>query len=372
MAKRDYYDVLEVDKNASEDQLKKAYRKLALKYHPDRNPGNQQAEEKFKEASEAYEILSDSQKRRQYDLFGHAGVNGGRGAQGFDFGRGGFGDIFGDIFEDFFGGGGGTRTRSRQQQGADLRFDLEISFEEAIRGKETKIKIPRWQACADCEGNGSKKGKSLKTCSNCQGSGQLRFQQGFFTVSRTCNYCGGQGRTITDPCPICDGKGRTQEERTLSIKIPPGVETGSRLRLMNEGEAGAYGGPPGDLYVFLVVRDHPYFVREGDDILCEAKISFVQAALGAKIEVPTLKEAVSVKIPPGTQSGKIFRLRGLGAPNVRGHHVGDQLVKVSVEIPKKLTPHQKKLLEEFAETLDDTVDQHSEGILGKMRNFFES
>jgi len=372
LSKRDYYNVLEVEKNASGELIKKAYRKLALKFHPDRNPGNKQAEEKFKEASEAYEILSDSHKRRQYDLFGHAGVDGDRGAQGFDVGGGGFGDIFGDIFEDFFGGGTGTRTRSRAQQGSDLRFNLEISFEEAIQGKEPKVKIPRWQTCSECGGNGSKQGTHLQTCSHCQGSGQIRFQQGFFTVSRTCNKCGGQGKVITEPCSPCEGAGRIQEERTLSLKIPPGVETGSRLRLMGEGEPGVNGGPPGDLYVFLSVREHPYFIREGDDILCEIKISFVQAALGAKIEVPTLKDKALLKIPPGTPSGKMFRLKGLGSPNVRGRHIGDQLVRVDVEIPTQLTQRQKELLEEFAQTTGEKVDQNSEGLLGKVKHFFET
>jgi len=372
LSKRDYYDVLEVEKNASIDQIKKAYRKLALKYHPDRNPGNKPAEEKFKEASEAHEVLSDSQKRRQYDLFGHAGVDGGRGGQGSDFGAGGFGDIFGDIFEDFFGGGTGTKTRSRAQQGSDLRFNLEISFEEAIQGKETKVKIPRWKTCSECGGNGAKQGTSLKTCSNCQGSGQLRFQQGFFTVSRTCNQCGGQGTVITKPCSSCQGAGRFQEERTLSLKIPPGVETGSRLRLMGEGEPGNNGGPPGDLYVFLSVREHPYFIREGDDVLCEIKISFAQATLGAKVEVPTLKDKAILKITPGTPSGKIFRLKGLGVSNVRGHHTGDQLVRVEVEIPTKLTQRQRELLEEFAQETGEKVDQNSEGILGKVKNFFDT
>jgi molecular chaperone DnaJ len=372
LAKRDYYEVLGVSRDASGDEIKKAYRKLALKYHPDRNPGNREAEDKFKEATEAYDVLSDSQKRQQYNLFGHAGVEGSAGGQGFDFGRGGFGDVFSDIFEDFFGGGTGTRTRSRAQQGSDLRYNLEISFEEAVMGKETKVKIPSWESCSDCGGSGAKKGTSLKTCPTCQGTGQLRFQQGFFTVSRTCNHCGGEGKIITTPCLSCRGAGRVQRERTLSLKIPAGVETGSRLRLAGEGEPGVYGGPPGDLYVFLTVQDHPFFKRGGDDILCEVPITFVQAALGAKIEVPTLKEKATLKIPAGTQSGKVFRLRGLGVPNVRGHGVGDQLVRVQVEVPTKLTPKQKELLEEYAKISDEKVQSEANGIFDKVKNLFES
>jgi len=326
----------------------------------------------YEDYTQAYEVLSDSQKRSQYDMFGHAGVEGTAGAQGFNFRGGGFGDMFGDIFEDFFGGSAGARSGSRQQQGSDLRFNMEISFEESIQGKETKVKIPKLESCSDCGGNGSRKGMGLKDCSNCHGSGKVRFQQGFFTISQACGQCRGQGQVITDPCSSCNGEGKVQLEKMLSLKIPPGVETGSRLRLTGEGEAGLNGGPPGDLYVFLSVREHPFFVREGDNILCEIHISFVQATLGAKINVPTLKEKTLIKIPPGTQSGEVFRFRGLGSPSVRGHGVGDQLVKINVDIPTKLTPKQRELLEAFSQTTGENLKHHSEGILGKVKHFFDS
>lgn len=373
MAKQDYYHILGVDRKASEEDIKKAYRRLALKYHPDRNPGNKQAEGQFKEINEAYEVLSDGQKRRQYDTFGHAGVGVGAGGfegfgGGFDFGRGGFGDVFGDIFEDFFGTTTG-RTRVRPERGADLRFNLEISLEEAVFGKETKIRIPKWETCSDCHGSGAKSSTGIRTCPTCNGSGSTRFQQGFFTISRTCSQCRGEGRIITDPCPRCHGEKRIHRDKTLSVKIPAGVESGSRLRLSGEGEPGHNGGPPGDLYVVVTVKEHPIFSREDDDLLCEVPISFVQAALGSKIEVPTLKGKATVKIPAGTQDGKVFRLKGLGVPNLKGYGTGDQLVKIRVQIPTKLTQKQRELLEEYARLSGESVSD--EGILEKVKNMFD-
>ncbi len=371
--KRDYYNVLGISKNANEEEIKKAFRKLAIKYHPDKNPGNKEAEEHFKEVNEAYAVLSDAEKRRAYDIYGHAGV--GAGTEGFgrgtgfdfDFG-GGFNDVFSDIFEDFFGTS--TRTRRRTQRGMDLRYDLEISFEEAVFGKEIKIRIPRWEVCSDCRGSGAKSGSSLKTCSTCKGAGQVRYQQGFFTVSRTCSHCHGEGRIISEVCPKCRGEKRFQKERTLAIKIPAGVQNGSRLRLTGEGEPGENGGPAGDLYVVITVKDHPVFAREGNNILCEVPISFAQAALGASIEVPTLKGKTELKVPPGTQPGKIFRLKGLGAPDLRGHEHGDLVVKVRVAIPTKLTARQKELLQEYAKISAESTQSGDDGFFDKVKNLF--
>jgi molecular chaperone DnaJ len=371
---RDYYGILGVARNASEEEIKKAFRKLAIKYHPDKNPGNKEAEERFKEINEAYAILSDGEKRRAYDMFGHAGV--GTGAEGFrrppgfdfDFGQGGFNDIFSDIFEDFFGGS--TRTRRRAERGADLRYDLEISFEEAIFGKEIKIRIPRWETCSDCRGTGAKSGSSIKTCPTCKGAGQVRYQQGFFTISRTCGHCHGEGRIISEVCPKCRGEKRLQREKTLTVKIPAGVQNGSRLRLSGEGESGEDGGPSGDLYVVIAVKTHPIFSREGNDLLCEIPISFTQAVLGSSIEVPTLKEKTELKIPPGTQPGKIFRLKGLGAPDLRGYEQGDLVVKVKVTIPTKLTARQKELLQEYAKISAENVQTGEDGFFDKVKNLF--
>ena len=372
--KRDYYDILGISRNADEEGIKKAFRKLAIKHHPDKNPGNKEAEERFKEINEAYSILSDSQKRRAYDLFGHAGA--GVGGEGFgrgggfdfDFGRGGFNDIFSDIFEDFFGSS--TRTRSRAERGTDLRYDLEISFDDAIFGKEIKIRIPRWETCPDCRGTGAKAGSTLKTCTACRGAGQVRYQQGFFTISRACGHCHGQGRIISEFCMKCRGEKRLQKERTLTVKLPAGVDNGSRLRLAGEGEPGENGGHPGDLYVVITVKEHPVFSREGNHILCEVLISFTQAALGASVEVPTLKGKTELKIPPGTQHGKIFKLKGLGAPDPRGYENGDLVVKVKVAIPTKLTDRQKELLQELAKIGAESIQTGEDSFFDKVKNLF--
>jgi molecular chaperone DnaJ len=364
--KRDYYDVLGVNRSAAEDEVKKAYRKLALKYHPDRNPGDRAAEEKFKEASEAYQVLSDPERRAQYDRFGHAAFE--QGAAGFDFSSPGFEDIFSDIFGDFFGGGRRGRTRARR--GEDLRYDLEISFEEAVFGAEKVIDIPRLAACAECDGRGTKGGAPRATCSACRGTGQVRFQQGFFTIAKTCGQCGGQGSIVKEACPSCGGSGVEQETQSLSVKIPAGVDTNSRLKLRGEGEAGQNGGPHGDLYVVISVREHPLFHRQDKNVLCEVPISFPQAALGAEIEVPTLEGKIKMKIAAGTQSGAVFRLRGKGAPDLRGGARGDQLVRVVVETPRKLTARQRELLEEFAHSSGDEINPISKGFFDKVKEMF--
>ena len=371
VAKRDYYEILGVDRNASDDELKKAYRRLARQYHPDLQSTEQHkqvAEEKFKEINEAYEALSDPEKRRRYDLFGHAAAGQG-GPEGFDFGRGGFGDIFNDIFEDFFGAGG--RSRQRAERGSDLQYNLELSFEEAVTGKEAKLKIPRWEVCQDCHGMGARSAAGIRVCGTCKGAGQLRFQQGFFTVSRTCGQCEGTGQAVTDPCGTCRGQKRVYCERTLSVSIPAGIESGMRLRLSGEGEHGFNNGRPGDLYVAITVKPHPIFTRKGNDLVCEAPISFVTAALGGKIEVPTLNGTTTLKIPPGTQHDKTFRLKGHGVPSVKGHHKGDEIVKVKVQIPSKLTTRQRELLTEFAKESGIEVDGDGEGFFEKMKTLFE-
>ncbi len=367
VAKRDYYEILGVNRDTSDEELKKVYRKLAIKYHPDKNQGKKESEEKFKEISEAYEVLSDPQKRKSYDIFGHT-----QGHEGFGgFGgheAGGVGDIFNDIFEDFFGN---TSRGRRPGRGADLRYNLEISFEDAAFGLETKIKIPKWVNCSSCNGTGAKSASSFKACTTCKGSGQIRFQQGFFSVSRTCNHCHGEGKIITEKCAECEGDKKIHTERTLSLKIPPGVETGTKLRLTGEGEPGDNGGPPGDLYVFLTVKEHPIFTRENGDILYDTQISFVQAALGGKIEIPTLKSTTSLKIPPGTQHGKTFRLKGMGIVDLRNSsRIGDQVVRINIKIPTKLTQRQQELLEEFAKTSEEKTDEES-GIFEKVKNLFE-
>ncbi len=366
-ARQNYYSILGVGRDAREEDLKKAYRKQALRYHPDRNSGDKSAEERFKEINEAYAVLSDPEKRRQYDLFGEVRDGAGPGG-GFDF-SGGFGDIFSDIFEDMFGDMGRKR-RPRAARGADLRYDLELKFEEAVFGKELKLKIPRTERCADCSGNGAQDGTAFRSCRICNGTGQVRFQQGFFTIARTCEQCRGTGRTITQRCPTCEGRGTIQRERVLSLKIPAGVEDGSRIRLSGEGEPGTHGGSSGDLYVVLSVKPDPHFSREGNDLHCEVPISFVQAALGAKIQVRTLQGEASLKIPPGTQPGSTFRLKGHGVPDLRGGGKGDLVVRVRVEIPRKITGQQKDLLREYARTLGAEVDSGDEGLLEKVRNFF--
>ncbi len=348
MPKRDYYEILGIHKNASETEIKKAYRRLAMKWHPDKNPENHdEASEKFKEATEAYEVLSDPQKRAAYDQYGFAGVEGMGGFGGF----GGaasrdFGDIFGDIFGDFFGAAAG-HGRAHVSRGADLRYNMTISFEDAAFGKETEIRIPKTEMCPACNGSGAKPGTHPKTCSACRGTGQQRMSQGFFTIARTCPACRGEGRVITDPCPECKGQGSVEREKTMKVKIPPGVETGSRLRLSGEGEPGLHGGPHGDLFIVIKVKEHPLFARDGDDIWCEIPISITTAALGGEIEAPTLKEKTKLKIPHGTQTGKVFRLKGKGIPNVRGYGVGDENVRVVVETPSNLTARQVELLREF-------------------------
>ncbi|MEP1705961.1 MAG: molecular chaperone DnaJ [Marinobacter sp.] len=349
MAKRDYYEILGVSREADDKEIKRAYRKLAMKYHPDRNPDDEDADHKFKEASEAYEILSDSSKRAAYDQFGHAGVDGSAGG-GFGGGGGGasFSDIFGDVFGDIFGGGrGGRNTR-----GADLRYTLELDLEEAVKGKTVQIRIPGHTECDVCVGSGAEKGSRPEACGTCNGMGQVRMQQGFFTVQQASPTCRGSGKIIKNPCKKCHGAGRIQEEKTLSVKVPPGVDTGDRIRLSGEGEMGVEGGPSGDLYVQVAVREHSIFTRDGRNLYCEVPISIVDASLGGELEVPTLDGRVKLKIPPETQTGKLFRLRNKGVSPVRGGPTGDLLCRVAVETPVNLTKRQKELLEEFQKTLD--------------------
>ena len=367
--KSDYYETLGVNRNASETEIKKAYRKLAIKYHPDKNPGNAESESKFKVMSEAYAVLSDSQKRAQYDQFGHAGMDSGGGFSGggFDFNGGGFEDIFGDIFGS---GGGRSRRSSRGQRGDDLRYNLTIDFKEAATGIETKVQIPRHQTCTTCSGNGAKPGTSPKTCVTCKGAGQVRMQQGFFSLSRPCPTCSGEGRTIESPCKECRGTGRTRGQKTISLKIPAGVETGSRLKLSSEGEAGTQGGPPGDLYVVITVKEHPIFDRNGQDIICEVPVSFPQATLGCELEIPTLDKKVKIKVPQGTQSGKILRLPGKGFPSLQGYSKGDQLVVIRVETPTSLTSRQKELLAEFANEGGENIHPMGKGFFDKVKEIF--
>lgn len=371
MSKRDYYEVLGVSKDASEADIKKAYRKLARKYHPDVNPGDKEAEGKFKEAAEAYDVLSDSQKKARYDQFGHAGTDpqGGFGAGGF--GGGDFGGGFGDIFDMFFGGGG---RRQGPQKGDDLRYDLDISFEEAAFGLEKDIKIPRWENCDQCKGTGATPGTDAKTCPTCHGSGQVQFTQntpfGRFVQSKTCQQCHGEGKIIEKPCKQCQGRGKVRKNKKIHVKIPAGVDTGSRLRISGEGEPGAKGGPPGDLYVFIQVRKHKFFQREGNEVICEMPLSFVQAALGDEIEVPTLDGKVKLKIPEGTQTGTHFRLKGKGIPSLRGYGRGDQHVIVSILTPTKLSEKQKELLKEFAELSGETPQSGGKGFFERMKDAF--
>lgn len=358
MAKEDFYKLLGVDKNASDAEIKKSYRSKAMKYHPDRNKDNpEEAEIKFKQIKEAYEILSDPKKRAAYDQFGHAGVDSsmGGGRHG-GFGAEGFGDIFGDVFGDIFGGG---RQRSNVQRGSDLRYNLELSLEEAVAGTEAKIRVPVLVVCSECSGSGAKKGSSPVICSTCHGHGQVRMQQGFFSIQQTCPTCRGSGKQIKDPCGKCYGQGRVQETKTLSAKIPAGVDTGDRIRLAGEGEAGENGGPAGDLYVQIQVKEHPIFTRDGANLYCEVPISFPTACLGGDLQVPTLDGKVSLKIPAETQTGKLFRLRGKGVKPVRGGSVGDLLCRVQVETPVHLTKEQKALIAELNESLLGGGKHHS-------------
>jgi molecular chaperone DnaJ len=374
VSKRDYYEILEVSRTATDVEIKSSYRKLALKFHPDRNQGDKTAEEKFKEAAEAYAILSDGDKRARYDRFGHAGVGGG--AQGFDPSQfTGFEDIFGGL-GDIFGFGGGAR-RSGPQRGADLRYDLEIKFEQAAKGVETHIQIPRHETCQSCKGNGAAPGTSPATCPQCRGSGQLRYQQGFFTVARTCGQCRGAGKVITKPCPECKGAGTKEAQRKLTVKIPAGIATGQRLRLAGEGEAGSLGGPAGDLYVVIYVREHEFFQRDGNNLHCTVPIPFTTLALGSEITVPGIDGDESVKIPESTQTGATFRLRGKGMPDVSGRGRGDLLVTVQAVTPKKLSKEQKKLLEQLAATLPEQKvkpkerdEEEDRGIFGKVKDIF--
>ncbi|RMF20021.1 MAG: molecular chaperone DnaJ [Gammaproteobacteria bacterium] len=354
MSKRDYYEVLGVSREATAVEIKKAYRKLAMRYHPDRNPGDKEAEEKFKEANEAYEVLSDESKRSAYDQFGHAGVDGQAGG-GFGGGGPSFSDIFGDVFGDIFGGG----RSSRSNRGADLRYTLELDLEEAVRGKTVEIRVPSHVRCEECNGSGAEKGSSPETCSTCHGAGQVRMQQGFFSVQQTCPRCRGAGKIIRVPCRKCHGAGVVEEEKTLSVKVPPGVDTGDRIRLAGEGEPGLNGGPSGDLYVQIAVREHHLFVRDGNNLYCEVPISIVDAALGGELEIPTLDGRLKLKIPAETQTGKLFRLRGKGVTPLRGGAPGDLLCRVVVETPVNLTSRQKELLREFQSLMDDKHGKHS-------------
>jgi molecular chaperone DnaJ len=379
MAKRDYYEILGVAKNASDEDIKKAYRKLAMKYHPDRNPDSKGAEEKFKEAKEAYEMLSDASKREAYDRYGHAGVDPNMGAGGFGAGAGGFGggfsDAFGDIFGDIFGhgrrgGGGGPQV----YRGADLRYNLEITLEQAAHGFDTTIRVPSWSECETCHGSGAKPGTSPTTCSTCGGQGQVRMQQGFFSIQQTCPKCHGSGKIIPSPCATCSGAGRIKKNKTLEVKIPAGIDDGMRIRSSGNGEPGMNGGPPGDLYVEIHIKQHPVFQRDGDDLHCEIPISFTRAALGGEVEVPTLNGKASFTLPEGTQSGKTFRLRGKGIKGVRSGYPGDLFCHVVVETPVKLTDRQKELLQEFEQLMTAGGSKHnpqSKSWKDKVKEFFE-
>jgi len=371
VSKADYYEVLGVSREASDQELKSAYRRLALKYHPDRNPGNDGSEEHFKSASEAYQVLSDPDKRAAYDRYGHAGV----GAPGFGGGSpfaGGvdISDIFGDLFGEMFNAGGSAQRGARQQRGDDLRFDLAITFENAFFGTETEVKIRRLETCITCNGRGSASGRGPTVCSQCQGRGQLRYQQGFFSVARTCTACGGSGSVISDPCQTCRGQTRVSTERKLNVKVPPGVEEGTRIRYAGEGDAGRSGGPRGDLYVVLAVRPHDFFERHGYDLHCVIPISFPQATLGAEFEIPGIDGPITLKIPEGTQNGKELRVRGKGIPylNERGH--GDLIVKVLVQIPKKLSRTQRELVSKLAESLSVDNKPTSPSLIEKMKDLF--
>jgi len=365
MAKRDFYEVLGVAKNASDDDIKKAYRKLAMKHHPDRNQGDAavKAEERFKEAKEAYEILSDPQKRAAYDQFGHAGVDpsmgGGRGGPGLE-GFGGFAEAFGDIFGDIFGGGG-RRGGGGQQiyRGADLSYAMEITLEEAAQGKETQIRIPSWEACETCHGSGAKPGTSAKPCPTCHGSGQVHLRQGFFSIQQTCPQCRGSGKIIPEPCSACNGAGRIKRQKTLEVKIPAGINEGMRIRSAGNGEPGTNGGPPGDLYIEIRIRQHEVFERDGDDLHCTVPVGMTTAALGGTVEVPTLGGKAEIELPEGTQHGKTFRLRGKGIKGIRSSYPGDLYCHVTVETPVKITEHQRKLLKELDESFRKAGDRHS-------------
>ncbi len=374
MAKRDYYEVLGVNRDASEEDIKKAYRKLAMKWHPDRNPDNPKAEEKFKEAKEAYEILSEAPKRSAYDQYGHAGVDQAA-AAGAGGAQAGFGDMFSDIFGEIFGGGGGRQGRSNVFRGADLRYNLEISLEQAAHGFETKIRIPTLAACETCKGTGAKAGTQPTTCTTCRGAGQVRVSQGPFSIAQTCPRCHGSGKMVAHPCTTCAGAGRIKHQKTLSVRIPSGVDEGDRVRLTGEGEAGVNGGPAGDLYVQVHLKAHQVFQRDHDDLHCEMPVSFAAAALGGDVEVPTLEGSAKINVPGGTQTGKTFRLRGKGIKGVRSQAPGDLFCHVVIETPVNLTSRQKELLQEFETISQKDSARHNpraKGWFDKVKEFFES
>jgi molecular chaperone DnaJ len=372
VTKADYYEVLGVARDCSDQELKSAYRKLALKYHPDRNPGDNGAEERFKEASEAYQVLSDADKRAAYDRYGHAGVS----SAGSGFGGGPFGgavdlgDIFGDLFGEMFNMGGSSRSGTRQQRGDDLRFDLTVNFEDAIFGAETEVKIRRLEVCAACQGRGSASGRGPTVCSQCQGRGQLRYQQGFFSVARTCSVCRGAGSIIGDPCQTCRAETRVTKELKLTVKVPPGVEDGTRIRYSGEGDAGRSAGPKGDLYIVIGIRPHDFFERNGHDLHCVVPISFPQAALGADITIQAIDGEVLLKIPEGTQSSKEIRIRGKGVPYLNEHGRGDLVVEVVVQIPRKLSKTQREQVKQLAESLAVDNKPTSRSLLSKMKDLF--
>jgi molecular chaperone DnaJ len=376
MAKRDYYEVLGVAKNVPEEELKKAYRKLAMKHHPDRNPGDKTSEEKFKEAKEAYEMLSDPEKRAAYDRFGHAGVDpnaGGAGGQDFSGFADAFGDIFGDIFGASRGKSGAGGGRSNVYRGSDLRYAMEITLEQAAAGFSTEIRVPSWESCTTCEGTGAKPGTKAETCKTCGGQGQVRMQQGFFSIQQTCPSCHGSGKTIPNPCKPCDGVGRVRKQKTLEVKIPAGIDDGMRIRSAGNGEPGLNGGPPGDLYVEISVKVHRVFQRDGDDLHCEVPVGFARAALGGSIDVPTLNGRASFDLPEGTQTGKTFRLRSKGIKNVRSGVQGDLYCHVLLETPVKLSDHQKKILKSFEDSLEEGGTHHSphsKNWMEKVKEFF--
>lgn len=375
MSKRDYYETLGVSKSAEEKEIKKAYKKLAMKFHPDRTQGDKAKEETFKEIQEAYEILKDDQKRAAYDQYGHAAFEQGGHGGGGHGGHGDFGDAFGDIFGDIFGGGGRGRGRqSRAQRGSDLRYNVELNLEDAVKGKSLEIKVPTFVSCEPCDGSGAKKGTSAKTCSTCHGHGQVQMRQGLFAVQQTCPTCSGKGKVISSPCTSCRGQGRVEKTKTLSVKIPPGVDTGDRIRLSGEGEAGEHGAPAGDLYVQVNVRDHDIFVRDENHLYCEVPISFVTAALGGEIEVPTLGGKVKLKVPKETQTGKMFRLRGKGVKSVRSAITGDLMCKVVLETPVNLSGDQSDLLRQLEEKMGKSSKKHSPketGFFDGVKKFFD-
>lgn len=373
-AKRDYYEILSVTRTATEQEIKSSYRKLAMQYHPDRNPGNAAAEEKFKECTEAYSVLMDADKRARYDQYGHAAVNGGGGFGGFDpSNMADFSDIFGDIFSDFFGvnvGGSGGR-RARAQRGGDARADLTLTFEEAAFGKKTEVKVRRYETCEQCKGSGSAAGKAPATCPTCAGRGQVRYQQSMFSIARTCPTCQGQGRVISDPCSKCKGEARVMKERIIDMSVPAGVEDGTRIRYQEQGDAGANGGPAGDLYVVLSVKPHSFFEREGKDLHCSIPISFAQAALGAEIMIPTLEGAEhKLKVPEGTQSGTTFRIRGKGVPALQSSGKGDMYVQIRVQTPSKLTKRQRELMAEMGETFNIENKPERRSLFEKVKDIF--